>query len=244
MVEIHNGIVAACTRNAQSKDATTVTRNAPTLITTSRLSLQERLAAVTKGKSIRPTVSTSSSFSKQQQKQHTDDRYASLIQQSLDGLSALEDCLKDIELTSRYDGVYNNCRKLHSTICSKIPEISDSTQLGKRFYCDFAAIINTIDYVELLLGINDRLITSIQLYETKSKELDSIKKEEFALSQSFEIGDDDDDDDDDDIIMIEQELDNHLQQLRSGLEAEEGATFLKAKNIESDELEDIDINTK
>lgn len=62
--------------------------------------------------------------------------------------------------------------------------------------------------------------------------------EDETLSSSFEIGDDDDEDDEDnnfDASEIDEDRDNYLKELRSEIEAEESAAFLKAKQIEQNE---------
>lgn len=137
MTEIHNEIIAACTRNAQSKNnnsnSTITTQNVLRAEKTARLSLQERLAAVTKGKNVRPTISTSSSFSsststhqQKQQRQRNVEDHTGLIQQALDSVSHLEN-------TSEQDtDLYQRSKQLSSMICTKIPLIESPTQLGEK----------------------------------------------------------------------------------------------------------------
>lgn len=106
-----------------------------------------------------------------------------------------------------------------------------------------------------MLAINDRLTTAIQNFDaahpvvtpTAVEAIDIEKKkendtEDGALSSSFEIGGDDDDDDDDENNNFdgsdeidEEGRDNYLKELRSEIEAEESAAFLKAKQIEQSE---------
>lgn len=85
-------------------------------------------------------------------------------------------------------------------------------------------------HTETMLAINDRLTTAMQgLDKPADKILDTdnaeIIKEEDSLSASFEIGDDDDDDE-------AEEREKDLKELRSEIEAEESAAFLKAKKSE------------
>lgn len=65
-------------------------------------------------------------------------------------------------------------------------------------------------------------------YNEKTQE-----EQDNVLSSSFEIGDDEDEDDLDEID--EEEYENHLKELRSEIEAEESAAFLKAKKQEEEQ---------
>lgn len=80
-----------------------------------------------------------------------------------------------------------------------------------------------------MLALNDRLTTAMQTFgvaTAEGVETDVIVKEEDEmLSASFEIGDDDDDDE-------AEEREKDLKELRSEIEAEESAAFLKAKKSE------------
>jgi hypothetical protein len=84
--------------------------------------------------------------------------------------------------------------------------------------------------IELLLGVNDRLTSAIQTYDTQTEKPSTSPKEKEDTKQ-FEIGQDDDGELED-INIDDEEQDAHLKQLRSEIEAEESATFLKAKQNE------------
>ncbi|KAG2229426.1 hypothetical protein INT48_004937 [Thamnidium elegans] len=235
MVEIHNGILATCTRNAQSKKQEPQQLPNHVITTaqaTARLTLQERLAAVTKGRGNTPTLEASSSevtltqmpLETKPQQAVVDDSV--LIQQAFDCVESLEDVLNNKNNNS--NDTINNCKKIQSDICSRIPVITDQPQL------------------EILLAVNDRLTSAIQTFE--KADVGTVEKDnetEQELSSSFEIGDADDraqetlsssfeigDDDDED----EEEERDHLKELRSEIEAEESAAFLKAKQVEHEEL--------
>lgn len=81
-----------------------------------------------------------------------------------------------------------------------------------------------------MLALNDRLTTAMQTFGVATAEgVDTdviVKEEDEMLSASFEIGDDDDDDDE------AEEREKDLKELRSEIEAEESAAFLKAKKSE------------
>ncbi|KAF1807740.1 hypothetical protein V8B55DRAFT_1468399 [Mucor lusitanicus] len=261
MVEIHNGILAACTKNAQSKKSKTEVAQkeqsdnpmVTTAQATARLTLQERLAAVTKGKP-KHSISTSSSEVNINQppalpKRRTENKDSLLIQQAFDDVAALEDVMSGrLEEKDKSDtlAAADRCKEEHAKICLRIPEVTDPSHL------------------ELLLAINDRLTVAIQSFEEKqAKELEALqaavkeqqlqmerleeeqkaqKEAEEKLSSSFEIGDDDDDDDD---SLLADEDDNSattsetpLQVLRSEIEAEESAAFLNAKKEEGSESDE------
>lgn len=236
MVEIHNGILATCTRNAQSK--TQEPQQSPnhvvtTAQATARLTLQERLAAVTKGRGNTPTLEASSSeVTLTQMPSETKSQQAAvddsvLIQQAFDCVESLEDVLNNKNASS--NDTIDNCKKIQSDICSRIPVVTDQSQL------------------EILLAVNDRLTSTIQTFEEADAEtVENDDEAEQESSSSFEIGDDDDraqetlsssfeigDDDDED---EDEERENHLKELRSEIEAEESAAFLKAKQVEHEEL--------
>lgn len=235
MVEIHNGILATCTRNAQSKKQEPQQSPNHVITTTqatARLTLQERLAAVTKGRGNTPTLEASSSevtltqmpSETKSQQEVVDDSV--LIQQAFDCVESLEDVLNNKNANS--NDTIDNCKKIQSEICSRIPVITDQSQL------------------EILLAVNDRLTSAIQTFEGDVETVEKDDEAEQELSSSFEIGDDDDraqetlsssfeigDDDDED---EEEERENHLKELRSEIEAEESAAFLKAKQVEHEEL--------
>ncbi|KAK4517589.1 uncharacterized protein ATC70_000929 [Mucor velutinosus] len=265
MVEIHNGILAACTKNAQSKKnraevAQEEKSDNPMVTTaqaTARLTLQERLAAVTKGKSKHNVSASSSEVNLNQPptlpKRRTENKDSLLIQQAFDDVAALEDLMSGrLEEKDKSDtlAVADRCREEHANICLRIPEVADPSHL------------------ELLLAINDRLTVAIQSFEERQakeaqamqaaleeqqlqqqlqmeqleKEQKAQKEAEERLSSSFEIGDDDDDDDEESLI---DEDDNEvtasetpLQVLRSEIEAEESAAFLNAKKDEGSESEE------
>ncbi|CAO3633687.1 unnamed protein product [Mucor fragilis] len=264
MVEIHNGILAACTKNAQSKKnkaevAQEEKSDNPMVTTTqatARLTLEERLAAVTKGKP-KHSVSVSSSEVNVNQppalpKRRTENKDSLLIQQAFDDVAALEDFMSGrLEEKDKADtlAVADRCREEHAKICLRIPEVADPSHL------------------ELLLAINDRLTVAIQSFEEKqAKEAEAVqaaikehqlqmeqleeeqkaqKEAEEKLSSSFEIGDDDDEDDDDDQSLMDDKDNNDatasetpLQVLRSEIEAEESAAFLNAKKDEGSESEE------
>lgn len=142
MIDIHNGIIAACTRNAQSKNSK-VTPVDHSFVTTAqktaRLTLEERLAAVTKGKNNRPTPPKPVPVvveNKQPQTTEQNDENAILIQQAFDKVSALEDVItgripKQDQDESNIKESFEQCKQLHSTICSRIPDVTDPSQLGK-----------------------------------------------------------------------------------------------------------------
>jgi hypothetical protein len=151
MVEIHNGILAACTKNAQLKkvaqDTTTaITTNVNNpLVTkaqaTARLTLQERLAAVTKGKNSKQNLSASSSEVTppplpQRRKAETDND-ALLIQQAFDQVGSLEDILsgripKEEQTEEGTMAVFDRCKEIQTKISLRIPEIADASHLGKN----------------------------------------------------------------------------------------------------------------
>ncbi|GAN08442.1 hypothetical protein MAM1_0205d07954 [Mucor ambiguus] len=266
MVEIHNGILAACTKNAQSKknkiEVAQDEKSDNSLVTTAqataRLTLEERLAAVTKGKP-KHSLSTSSLEVNANQppalpKRRTENKDSLLIQQAFDDVAALEDFMSGrLEEKDKSDtlAVVERCREEHAKICLRIPEVADPSHL------------------ELLLAINDRLTVAIQSFEERqAKEAEAIqaarkeqqlqqqlqmeqlqeeqkaqKEAEEKLSSSFEIGDDDDDDDDESLIDEEEVTgtsasETPLQVLRSEIEAEESAAFLNAKKDEGSESEE------
>lgn len=146
MVEIHNGILAACTKNAQSKKSKAEVpqeekSDNPMVTTaqaTARLTLQERLAAVTKGK-LKHSLSTSSSEVNINQppalpKRRPENKDSLLIQQAFDDVAALEDLMSGrLEEKGKSDtlAVADRCREEHSKICLRIPEVADSSHLGK-----------------------------------------------------------------------------------------------------------------
>ncbi|CEP06994.1 hypothetical protein [Parasitella parasitica] len=246
MVEIHNGILAACTKNAQSKKNEIVALQDNPMATTAqatvRLTLEERLAAVTKGKPKHSTSAPSTALINSSQppalpRRRSENNDSLLIQQAFDDVAVLEDLISGRQ--EEKDGVDNlavadRCREEHSKICLRIPEVSNASHL------------------ELLLAINDRLTVAIQSFEEKQtlkaeaieaaikeqqfqqeqqeKEQNAQREEVEKLSSSFEIGDDDDEEED---VLIDAEdvdaTDTPLQVLRSEIEAEESAAFLNAK---------------
>lgn len=251
MVEIHNGILATCTRNAQfKKQETKQYRSLPSVTTTTtaqttaRLSLQERLAAVTKGKRSTPTPEVSSSEVTLNQSPVTETTkeeqidFSVLIQQAFDCVETLE-----TGVTPNDQNFITHCKNIQSEICYRIPAITDQSQLGKLhkfdYYYYFLLLTVFGMMIEILLAVNDKLTSGIHNYETITTiETIDNKNEETLLSSSFEIGDDDEDDEDDDDEEDEEDeeqvRDDHLLELRNEIEAEECAAFLKAKQIESD----------
>lgn len=80
-----------------------------------------------------------------------------------------------------------------------------------------------------MLAVNDRLTTAMEAFnDTNTATIDTDnndkKEEEDILSSSFEIGDDEDDEEEE-----AEEREKDLKELRSEIEAEESAAFLKAK---------------
>ncbi|RCH90169.1 hypothetical protein CU097_010450 [Rhizopus azygosporus] len=151
MIQIHHDMLAICTRNAQqTKKATVTTENEPknnlvsTTQATARLTLQERLEAVTKGK--------------------VDDD-SNLIQEALEILEEMAKSDVDEDMLTK-------CKELQVAVCQRIPNVSEPSQL------------------ELLLGINDKLTTSIENHyqdipstpipEANLKKLHEIEAEEGA----------------------------------------------------------------
>lgn len=146
MVEIHNGILAACTKNAQSKKSKTEVAQkeqsdnpmVTTAQATARLTLQERLAAVTKGKP-KHSISTSSSEVNINQppalpKRRTENKDSLLIQQAFDDVAALEDVMSGrLEEKDKSDtlAAADRCKEEHAKICLRIPEVTDPSHLGK-----------------------------------------------------------------------------------------------------------------
>lgn len=140
MVEIHNGILAICSRNAQSrKDDPQQTSNpsVTTAQTTARLTLQERLAAVTKGR-VNKNISASSSEVtltytpiEAKQLQTNIDGDSLLIQRAFDCVGSLEDALsinnRDISTSS----ILDNCKSVQEKISARIPLVSNPSNLGK-----------------------------------------------------------------------------------------------------------------
>ncbi|KAI8884811.1 RNI-like protein [Backusella circina FSU 941] len=244
MVDIHNDILATCTNNAliaKNNEDTNKTpiiqnnNNSSIAHTTARLSLQERLAAVvSKGKMInmpqqeRPLSPSSPSPaehrpsapepqepqvqippSRKKKKSKPISAYVvesdeNVIQKSLELVALLEEAVS-MDKRDHHDD-FDKCKQIQEIVCQRIPLVEDS------------------DHLELLLGVNDRLTSAIQAYNTHTP---SPKQQE---EEQFEIGDDDDDGELED-IHIEEE-DDHLRQLRSEIEAEESAAFLKAKQNE------------
>jgi hypothetical protein len=150
MVEIHNGILAACTKNAQLKkqvaqDTTQTNINHPLVTTaqaTARLTLQERLAAVTKGKQ-NPSASSSEVTSiaippplPQRKPKYDNDNDALLIQQAFDQVGSLEDIIsgripEEEQKEEETEAVFNCCKGIQSNISLKIPQVADASHLGK-----------------------------------------------------------------------------------------------------------------
>lgn len=153
MVEIHNGILATCNRNAQSKKQDSQqTSNPPvtTAQTTARLTLQERLAAVTKGKAYKNISASSSEVTlsytpteTKQQQANIDDSI--LIRNALDCVGTLEDVLSDKDRNISSSNVFDSCKKVQADISARIPLVSDPSNLGKR---------NKVDYVNCLILIH------------------------------------------------------------------------------------------
>lgn len=145
MVEIHNGILAACTKNAQSKKNKVVAQEeksdnpmVTTAQATARLTLQERLAAVTKGKPKHSAPTSSLEINANQPpalpKRRPENKDSLLIQQAFDDVAALEDLLSGRqEEKDKSDtlAVADRCREEHSKICFRIPEVSNPSHLGK-----------------------------------------------------------------------------------------------------------------
>ncbi|KAI7905584.1 uncharacterized protein BX663DRAFT_500230 [Cokeromyces recurvatus] len=130
MVEIHNGLLVTCTRNAQMKK----NRNNSIEIQPSesldnnnnlaRLTLEERLAAaVTKNTTNKEDVRMSQLVVKE----NTDDTL--LIQQALDDVGLLEDIEEQKDKTT-FNNIYNKCKKTHSSILQRIPEVTNPSHLG------------------------------------------------------------------------------------------------------------------
>lgn len=92
--------------------------------------------------------------------------------------------------------------------------------------------------IELMLAINDRLTLAIQNYEHETlspiDNQDVTDQDDDNLSRSFEIGDDDDEEDEliDELENEDEVRGSNLEELRSEIEAEESAAFLKAKKAE------------
>ncbi|KAG1056976.1 hypothetical protein G6F43_001170 [Rhizopus delemar] len=125
MLQIHHDMLAICTRNSQEakekSDVINDTKNSliTTTQATARLTLQERLEAVTKG-----------------QKMEDDSK---LIQEALD-------VLENISKSGDDENLLNKCKELQVSVCQRIPNVSEPSQL------------------EVLLGINDKLTSSIENY--------------------------------------------------------------------------------
>ena len=217
MVQVHNDILATCTRNAtRSKTNPTPPHVSNPPVTTAtqataRLTLQERLAAATRGS--KPVEKP-----KKQNPMNPED--ALLIQQAFECVGLLEDMMDSKDGTSeKADGVFQYSKQVQSNICQRIPSVSDTSQL------------------DILLSINDRLTNAIQKFELihvvmeTPEAIDIIQHppEPEQPSSSFEIGDDESDE--------EEEEENHLEKLRNEIEAEESAAFLKAKKMELDVVE-------
>lgn len=168
MIQIHHDMLAICTRNAQqTKKATVTTENEPknnlvsTTQATARLTLQERLEAVTKGK--------------------VDDD-SNLIQEALEILEEMAKSDVDEDMLTK-------CKELQVAVCQRIPNVSEPSQLGTRLLLYFFNLISLF-CVELLLGINDKLTTSIENHyqdipstpipEANLKKLHEIEAEEGA----------------------------------------------------------------
>lgn len=145
MVEIHNGILAACTKNAQSKKNKVVAQEekadnpmVTTAQATARMTLQERLAAVTKGKPKHSASTSSLEINANQPpalpKRRPENKDSLLIQQAFDDVAALEDLISGRqEERDKSDtlAVADRCREEHSKICLRIPEVSGPSHLGK-----------------------------------------------------------------------------------------------------------------
>lgn len=111
MLQIHHDMLAICTRNSQEakekSDVINDTKNSliTTTQATARLTLQERLEAVTKG-----------------QKMEDDSK---LIQEALD-------VLENISKSGDDENLLNKCKELQVSVCQRIPNVSEPSQLGKK----------------------------------------------------------------------------------------------------------------
>ncbi|KAI8984707.1 hypothetical protein BDF20DRAFT_861298 [Mycotypha africana] len=173
MVDVHNGIIAACTRNALKKKETEEQEQRPSLPprsdsdsshskkslnltahATARLSLAERLAAVTKNASNRRSLSRTSSENSldkftmtrpigcdstlktagkpSDNGSNASEDISRLIQEALDDLGHLECALNSEKQVhdDDLDTIANRCKMRHNMICLEIPSVTDAVQLG------------------------------------------------------------------------------------------------------------------
>ncbi|KAI8374743.1 uncharacterized protein BYT42DRAFT_417999 [Radiomyces spectabilis] len=276
MGRTQSDIVATCTRNAQHAsqnsvaDTTkpTLTRSSSqnshdplnqitTAQATARLTLQERLAAVTRSQiarspSIRSTTSSSENkwLKSQPQAVEIATRQVGLLEEMLAAETGRR--RESNELLPASDimtQLYQQCRDTQTEHQLKIPNITDTAELA------------------LLLGLNDRLLAAIAMYDSLYPAKAEPKLQDIStstdmppisdtldLSGSFEIGDAEDDDDDDVRHMMDAETtinsnekqanlnaesahtetegDEHtdMAELRRVIEVEEGVAFKQAKN--------------
>ncbi|KAI9470092.1 MAG: hypothetical protein EXX96DRAFT_391106 [Benjaminiella poitrasii] len=156
MVEIHNGILASCTKNAQlrksnhSTETTTaqqqqqqqqqpsVSQDSSVATTTARLTLQERLAAAvtvnkntTKNAPIPTKEETIVSQLAVHERPETNSD-ALLIQQAFDDVGLLENSNSEQDQTE-LNSIYDKCKKTQSDVCSRIPEVADASHLGNSY---------------------------------------------------------------------------------------------------------------
>lgn len=157
MVDIHNGILAACTKNAQLKKVTQdigdINNHKHPMVTTAqataRLTLQERLAAVTKGKNNKQGMSASSSEvsltgippplppRKENNTSNDNKNDAALIQQAFDQVGSLEDILsgripEEEQKEDQTMIVFTHCKEIQSKISLRIPDVEDASHLGRK----------------------------------------------------------------------------------------------------------------
>ncbi|KAI8339419.1 hypothetical protein BC941DRAFT_420440 [Chlamydoabsidia padenii] len=264
MVKVQNEMAGLCTKNAQASDG--ITSRTPSLhsvdtthtsITTTqataRLTLQERLEAVTRGTSSRSnSIRSNNSQENIRSSPRTRTTRRQKLQTNFDAeigqVGLLEEMLQAEESTVRDNGechpddiikqVYHQCRKGLLNLNNSIPQLMESEQLVE------------------LLGLNDRLTTAISRYEElysnppkapprptvnetsvdvnekSSKPHIVMENQDAERSTSpFAIGDDDDDNDQGDYPTSDTVIDIH--ELRKEKEVEEGVAFKHAKDIES-----------
>ncbi|KAF7731236.1 hypothetical protein EC973_000652 [Apophysomyces ossiformis] len=258
MASIQSDIAASCTRNAmlaasktEQEAGSTETRSATdsnamvtTAQATAHLTLQERLAAVTRSKvgSIRSSSASIESAKLPESEPRPASGEDSLIDEATIQVELLEEMLSaesklqedTVELLPPGDAImqlYQQCQESHTAISLLIPGLTSTDKLAN------------------VLALNDRLTSAVQNYEqlfppaveasaTKySGEaklfLDHPESEgsELPLKPSFEIGDDDEDE----FEPVQNQPgplkeQNKLEKLRHMKEMEEGVAFKQAKD--------------
>ncbi|KAI8062747.1 hypothetical protein BC940DRAFT_336230 [Gongronella butleri] len=202
------------TGNSSSSNWVTTTQ------ATARLSLQERLTAVTRGKNTRPSsmrasppppAATPSPPSPPTVDYSLETSQAELLEAMLGATQH-----DTVENEDAIVQVYHRCRQLLDTLNQDIPQLVDTDAIGPA------------------LSLSDRLSAAIATYDArfiiKAQDVTAEPQNAPDLPDApspFEIGDDDEDED----------AANDIHQLRKEKECEEGLAFKRAKEADDDHLE-------